>query len=81
MLDPAHAAAVAAAVKSIAARGRAVLFSTHDFGFAAAVADRVMILANGRMLAMETPENALTLNNLEQAFGIRFRVAPLPSPG
>jgi energy-coupling factor transport system ATP-binding protein len=43
--------ALTAALRRLAADGRAVLVSTHDVEFAAAVADRVIVLGEGQIVA------------------------------
>ncbi len=43
--------ALAALLRALAADGRTVLVATHDVEFAAAVADRVLVLAQGRVVA------------------------------
>jgi energy-coupling factor transport system ATP-binding protein len=50
-LDRARKAALADWLRSLAARGAAVLVATHDVEFAASVAERVALLARGRVLA------------------------------
>jgi energy-coupling factor transport system ATP-binding protein len=50
-MDPEGAAALAALLRRRAAEGAAVLVATHDPGFAAAVADRRIVLREGRLHA------------------------------
>jgi iron complex transport system ATP-binding protein len=80
MLDPAHTLAVAAAVRSIVGSGRAVLLATHDLAFAAAVADRVVVLRCGLSIAEDFTAAALELSVLEEAFGVVFEAFPMPIP-
>lgn len=69
-LDPAQALGVSDIVREHAANG-AVLFSTHDVALAARTAHRVVLLREGRMLAEGAPQDALTAEALEQAYGRR----------
>ena len=50
-MDPEGAAALAALLRRRAAEGAAVLVATHDPGFAAALADRRLLLRDGRVEA------------------------------
>jgi energy-coupling factor transport system ATP-binding protein len=50
-MDRADKAALAARLAALAAEGRAVLVATHDAEFAAAVGERVVLLADGRVIA------------------------------
>ena len=50
-LDRRDTIAIAAVFRREAARGRAVLFSSHDLRFVATVADRVVVLADGQKVA------------------------------
>ncbi|MGA8980182.1 MAG: AAA family ATPase, partial [Pedococcus sp.] len=50
-LDYPAKAALTALLGDLAAAGRAVLVATHDVEFAAGVADRVVVLAQGRVVA------------------------------
>ncbi len=49
-LDPARRAELARTVRSLAADGRTVLTATHDIDFVRAVADRVLLLGEGRIV-------------------------------
>jgi ABC-type polar amino acid transport system ATPase subunit len=49
-LDPARRGELAATVRHLATRGRAVVIATHDADFADACADRVLVLEGGRVV-------------------------------
>jgi energy-coupling factor transport system ATP-binding protein len=49
-----------AAVRMLAARGTSVIVATHDSDLAAALADRVLVVAEGRVHDRGTPEMALS---------------------
>ena len=58
-------------VRELAEAGKCVLFSTHILQEVAAVCDRVVILARGRVVAEGTPDELLQRTgqtNLEDAF-------------
>jgi energy-coupling factor transport system ATP-binding protein len=50
-LDPTAKAALSQVLRSLAARGRSVVVSTHDVEFVAEVADRVVVMAAGEVVA------------------------------
>jgi energy-coupling factor transport system ATP-binding protein len=56
-LDPTAKAALSRVLRGLAARGRSVVVSTHDVEFVAEVADRVVVMAAGEVVADgPTPE-------------------------
>jgi iron complex transport system ATP-binding protein len=67
-LDPAQALGVADVLRSRAADG-AVVFSTHDVALAARVAQRVLLMKQGRVIAEGAPLAALTPEALSAAYG------------
>lgn len=69
-LDPAHAIALLARLREVAAMGRGVLIALHDLGLAARNCDRILILVRGRLVADGAPEAVLTADVLAQAYGI-----------
>jgi iron complex transport system ATP-binding protein len=73
-LDPAQALGVADILRAHAAENGAVLFSTHDVALAARVADRVLLLREGRRIAEGAPIEALTPEALEDAYGRKGRL-------
>jgi iron complex transport system ATP-binding protein len=68
-LDPAQALGVADILRLHAQKDGASLFSTHDIALAAGVAQRVLLLCDGRVIAEGAPETALTAGTLEKAYG------------
>jgi energy-coupling factor transport system ATP-binding protein len=50
-LDPTAKAALSMVLRDLAARGRSVVVSTHDVEFVAEVADRVVVMAAGEVVA------------------------------
>lgn len=73
-LDPAQSLAVADVLKAHAAKGGGVLISMHDVAFAARMADRVLLLREGKRLALGAPHEALTPETLHAAYGRNARV-------
>lgn len=68
-LDPAQALGVADILRAQAAKGGAVIFSTHDIALAADVAHRVVLMKCGRIIAQGSPMEALTPDALRDAYG------------
>ena len=71
-LDPVHALRVMALLKGLAAAGKAVLAVMHDLSMALRFADRIAVLADGRLVGVDDPETTAESGALERAFGIRF---------
>jgi iron complex transport system ATP-binding protein len=59
------------------ARGMTILFSTHEPDQALAHADRALLLADGRPLALDAVARALTSANIERLYGTPVRLFPL----
>jgi iron complex transport system ATP-binding protein len=79
-LDPARQFAVMSILRERADReGLAVLAVLHDANLAGRFADRVALLADGRVLAQGAAREVLTAERLEATYGVRFRV--LDDPG
>jgi iron complex transport system ATP-binding protein len=83
-LDPAHQFEAADLLRSLAVQGHGVVLTIHDLALAARIADRVVVLHHGRVVADGTPEAALTPPTLREVYGIdaqwvsvRERGAPL----
>lgn len=68
-LDPAQALGVGDILRRHADQGGAVLMSTHDIALAATVAQRVLLLQQGRIIAEGAPLEALSPAALEAAYG------------
>tara|TARA_B100000678_G_scaffold239019_1_gene209306 strand:- start:541 stop:1302 length:762 start_codon:yes stop_codon:yes gene_type:complete len=69
-LDLAHQAALAQHLRAQAEAGRGVVVVVHDLGLAHNIAERVVLLKKGRILADGPPDEALSPAMLHEAFGI-----------
>ncbi|MBR9841725.1 MAG: ABC transporter ATP-binding protein, partial [Rhodobacteraceae bacterium] len=69
-LDPAHQIATMQVFADLAASGRSTLVSLHDLGLAARHCTRLILLAEGGILADGAPEDVLTDTLMARAFGI-----------
>ena len=73
-LDPAHQHLVARLARAEAQRGSGVLAVLHDLDLAAAVADTVVVLHHGRIIASGAPETVMTRALLREVYGIDFHI-------
>lgn len=69
-LDPAHQLDAAALFRRLADEGAGVIATLHDLSMALRMADRVVVLAEGGVLADEPPERVLTPEVLRRAYGV-----------
>lgn len=70
-LDPAHALDVMAVLRARADAGTGIIAVMHDLTTAARHCDRLVLLADGRVLAAGPPAQVLDDAHLAQAYGIR----------
>ncbi|MEL4169792.1 heme ABC transporter ATP-binding protein [Pseudomonas sp. ZS001] len=81
MLDPLHQHTILQAVREFADRGAAVLVILHDLNLAARYCDRLLLLASGRPVALDTPQHVLRPETLKAVFGLEVLVQPHPERG
>jgi iron complex transport system ATP-binding protein len=73
-LDLRHQEDVLAVARHLAAAGRAVVVVLHDLSLAGAVADRVGLLAAGRLVSLGSPREVLTASALSEVYGVEVEV-------
>jgi iron complex transport system ATP-binding protein len=74
-LDPGHQIDACDLFRRLAhEEGRGVVLTLHDLPMAFRVADRVLVLADGRMIADGPPSEALSPEVLRQAYGVEARL-------
>ncbi len=78
-LDIAHQITVMLAARRAASEGTAVVVVLHDLNLAAAFADRVVLLSDGKIVADGTPSAALTEKTLTRVYAAPVRVGPGPT--
>ena len=71
-LDIRHQLAAMAMARRLAAGGRAVVLVLHDLPLALRTADRLAVLADGRLLCTDTPQRVFESRLLEQVFGVQL---------
>lgn len=80
-LDLGHQESVMAIARSRAAGGAAVVVVLHDLGLAAAYADRICVLEDGRAAADGAPADVLTEELLSRVYGHPVEVFEHPRSG
>lgn len=80
-LDIRHQIGVLRIARRFAHEGDGVLAVLHDLNLAAAFADRILVVAGGRVLGDGSPPDVLTDELIERAFGLPLRVGALPAAG
>lgn len=81
-LDVTHQVEILALARRMADRGStAVLAAVHELNLAAEFCDRLLLLAEGTILAEGSPEEVLTPALLERAYGASIQVGRSPASG
>lgn len=69
-LDPAHALAVMHLAGELARTGKSVVLALHDLNAAVRFADRVVLMAPGRIVAEGPPDQTLTAERVGEVFSV-----------
>ncbi|RKZ14032.1 hemin ABC transporter ATP-binding protein [bacterium] len=80
-LDLPHCVAVFSSLRAQLNEGRSALVATHDLNLAAAWADRVLLLHDGKVLANGAPVDVLRQDILDRALGPGIEVIVHPHHG
>ncbi len=80
-MDPHMAVRVMEVLEPLAREGKALLVVTHDLNLASLFADRVHLLAGGRIRASGPPGSVLEQKTLEEAYGPGLVLVPHPLSG
>ncbi len=73
-LDPGHALEAVELFRALAAEGRGVVVTLHDLAAAARLADRILVLAEGGIIADGDAAHALSPEVLARAYGVEAQV-------
>ncbi len=68
-------------IAALAGGGISILFSTHDPDHAFLAAQRALLLAEGRVLALGTPREVIRADTLERLYHVAVQVVPLEGGG
>jgi iron complex transport system ATP-binding protein len=77
-LDFGNQVRVLGEIRTLAASGLALLFSTHHPEHAFLAADRVALLEHGRVGAPLAPDAAITPATMRSLYGVEVAVVPIP---
>lgn len=80
-LDVGHQQLLLTVVRRVLPKGIGVLAVLHDLNLAAAFADRVCLLAGGRVLMEGTPADVIRAEHVNPAYAARLDVRPDPLTG
>ncbi len=70
-LDPKYQIAIMKVLQEETRRGALVIAVTHDLGLAARMADQVLLLDEGRLVADGSPREVLTARRIAEVYGIQ----------
>ena len=77
-LDIRHQLAIMETARELARAGKAVVLVLHDLPLALREADRAAVLADGQLLAWDTPEAVYAAGVLDQVFGVTVHRTDTP---
>jgi iron complex transport system ATP-binding protein len=80
-LDLRHQEDVMHTARELTREGKAVIVVLHDLSLAGAYADRIALLAGGRLMTVGTPAEVLTAELVEQAYGLGVQIMSQPETG
>jgi iron complex transport system ATP-binding protein len=80
-LDVHHQLEIMSLLSRLTGDGRAVLCALHDLNLAAAFAHRLLLLKDGRVVALGPPGEVLTRELLRDVFGVEAVVTRSPATG
>jgi iron complex transport system ATP-binding protein len=73
-LDLHHQERVMALIRRLGVEGKAVVVVVHDLSLAAAYADRVALIVDGRLVAFGTPADVITPERISEAYRVAVDV-------
>jgi len=80
-LDIHHQMEILDLIRSLSGKGLAVMAVFHDLNLAAQYCDDLVLLSDGRIMVLGTPEEVLTGENIKGAFGVDVLVNSHPVTG
>ena len=80
-LDILHQLTILGLVRQLVDNGLTAIAAIHDLNLAARYCDRLVLLSNGRVVTEGAPEEVLTPETIESAFGVRSAIYREPVTG
>lgn len=77
-LDPAHQLDTLRCLRDVAAAGAGVIVVLHDLSHAIRVADEVLLLCDGRVVAHGAPTDVLTPQSIAETYGVSAHIGTTP---
>ncbi|OUS17804.1 heme ABC transporter ATP-binding protein [Gammaproteobacteria bacterium 50_400_T64] len=77
-LDLAHQAVLLAALQDFAAQGVGICVVVHDLNLAARMADRILLMQDGAVVASGSPVQVLQVELIERVFGVQVELLAHP---
>jgi iron complex transport system ATP-binding protein len=77
-LDLKHQVAIYSLLRDLGRQGMLVVSVTHDLNLAAAFADRIVVLSEGRVVADAAPREVLAAETIRGVFGVESRFCEGP---
>ena len=59
----------------------AIIAVFHDFNLASKYCDKILMLSNGRIISLGSPEEVITENNIQKVFNVKVFIERHPSTG
>jgi len=80
-LDPGHQFELCDLLRKLTSDGKGIIVTLHDLSLAAHLADRVVLLKNGKLIADGTPREVLTASRIHEVYGVACDVQDTSSTG
>lgn len=77
-LDPAHQLDTLECLRDVARGGAGVIVVLHDLNHAIRVADEVLLLCDGRIVAQGAPDDVLTPERIAETYGVSSHIGTTP---
>jgi len=73
-LDPGHQFELCDLLRKLASEGKGIIVTLHDLSLAAHLADRILLLNEGKIVADGTPREILTSSRIQEVYGVACNI-------